>query len=71
MDKLLRFEVVLPVLVVQLELGTPPFLQFPLGGVHLRDVLETVRTVVIRAFMDGHFLLDFPAEQSQAAVRAE
>jgi hypothetical protein len=21
--------------------------------------------------MDGHFLLDFPAEQSQAAIRAE
>jgi len=71
MFKFLRLEVVLPVLVVELELRTPLFLQFPLGGIKLRDGLEAVRTVVIGAFMDGHFLLDFPAEQSKTAMGAE
>jgi hypothetical protein len=42
-----------------------------LGGIKLCDGSKTVRTAAIRAFMDGHFFLDFPAEQSQTAVRAE
>jgi hypothetical protein len=71
MDKLLRFKVVLPVLVVELELRASLFLESPLGGIEFCDGLETMRTVVIRAFMDGHFLLDFPAEKSQTAVRTE
>ncbi|TLM98636.1 hypothetical protein FDZ71_16855 [bacterium] len=71
MDKLLQFEVVLPVLIVELELGTPLFLKLPLCRVQLCEGLQAVRTVVIRAFVDGHFLLDFPAEKSQAAIRAE
>jgi len=33
--------------------------------------LKTVRTFAVRAFVDSHLLPDFPAEQSQAAVRAE
>jgi len=70
-DKLRRFEVVLPVLVVELELRTPLFLKNLLGGIKLCDGLKTVRAVVIRAFMDSHFFLHFPAEQSQTAVRAE
>lgn len=71
MGKLLRFEVVLPVLIVELELGTALFLKNPLGGVQLRERLQAVRTVVIRAFVDGNFLLDFPAEKSQTTMRTE
>jgi len=70
-DKLRRFEMVLPVLVVELELRTSHFLKNLLGGIKLCDGLKTVRADVIRAFMDSHFFLDFPAEQSQTAVRAE
>lgn len=47
MVKLFRFEVVLPVLVVEFELRTSLFLKSPLGGIKLCDGLETVRTVVI------------------------
>jgi hypothetical protein len=70
-NKLLWFEVVLPVLIVELELGTAFFLKFLLCGVKLRKSLEAVRTVVIRAFIDGDFLLGFPAEQRETAMRAE
>jgi len=50
---------VLPVLVVELELRTSHFLKNLLGGIKLCDGLKTVRAVVIRAFMDCHFFLDF------------
>ena len=62
MNKLLWFEMVLTVLIVELELGTALFLQFLLCRVKLREGLEAMGTVVIRAFMDGDFLLDFPTE---------
>jgi hypothetical protein len=70
-NKLLWFEVVLTVLIVELKLGTALFLQVLLCGVKLREGLEAMRTVVIRAFMDGDFLLDFPAEQCQTTMRTE
>lgn len=71
MNKLLWPEVVLTVLIVELELGTAHFLQFLLCWVKLREGLEAMRTVVIRAFIYGDFLLDFPAEQRQTTMRAE
>lgn len=71
MDKFLWFVVVLPVLVVELELRTSLFLKGPFGRVQLCDGLEPVGTVVIMAFMDGNFLLEFPSKQSQPAIRAE
>jgi hypothetical protein len=71
MNEFLRFEVILPVLVVELELGTSLLLQFLLGGIQLCEGLQAVRAVVIGAFMDGDFLLDFPAKQSQTTMRAE
>lgn len=71
MNKLLWFEVVLSVLIVEFELGTALFLKFLLCGIKLRESLEAMRTVVIGAFIDGDFLLGFPEEQSQTAMRAE
>jgi len=70
-EKLFCFEMVLPVLVVELELRTSLFLQSPLGWIKLREGLETVWTVVVGAFVNGHFLLGFPAKQSKTAIGTE
>ena len=71
MVKFCEFEVVLPVLVVEFELRTFLFQKSALGGIKLCYGLETMGAVVIWAFMDGHLLPDFPAEESQTAIRTE
>jgi len=70
-EKFLCFEMVLPVLIVELELRTSLFLQSPLGWIKLREGMETVWTVIVGAFVNGHFLLEFPAKQSKTAMGAE
>ena len=69
--QLFRFVVIFPVLVVDFELRTFLFHQFPLGFIELGKRLDTVRTVIVWAFMDGHFLLRFPPEESQATMGTE
>jgi hypothetical protein len=71
MVKFLQLEMILPVLVVEFELGATLFHQGPFGGVELGDGLETVRTVIVGAFVNGYFLSIFPAEQRQPAMGAE
>ena len=61
---------VLTVLVVEFKLRTSFFEKNLLARVQLIDGLNTMGTVVIGTFMDGHFFLYFPAEESQPAVRA-
>jgi hypothetical protein len=71
MIKLLQFVMILPILVVDLELRAALFHQGPLGRIELGDGLETVRAVIVGAFVDGYFLLNFPAEERQSAMGTE
>lgn len=62
---------IFPVLVVDFELRTFLFHQFPLDFVELGNRLDTVRTVIIWALVNGHFLLRLPAKESQATMGTE
>ena len=57
MFQLFRFVVILAVLVVDFELRTFLFHQLSFGFIELGKRLDTVRTVIIRALVNGHFLL--------------
>lgn len=71
MFQLFRFVVIFPVLVVNFELRTFLFHQFPLGAIELGKRLDTVWTVIIWTLVNGHFLLRFPPEESQTAMGTE
>jgi hypothetical protein len=47
MVKFLNLEMILPVLVVELELGAALFHQGTFGGIELGNGLETMRTVIV------------------------
>ena len=71
MVKLLQLEMILSILIVELELGATLFHQGMFGGIELGDGLETVRTVIVGAFVNGYFFFIFPAKERQPAMRAE
>lgn len=71
MFQLFRFVVIFPVLVVDFELRTFLFHQLSFGFIELGKRLDTVRTVIVWAFMNGHFLLRLPPEESQPTMGTE
>lgn len=71
MFQFFRFVVILPVLVVDFELRTFLFQQLSLGFIELGNRLDTVRTVIIWALVNGHFLLQFPSKESQTTMGTE
>jgi hypothetical protein len=71
MIKFIRSEVILPVLIVEFELGTFLLHKRPFSRIEFGDGLDAVRTIIVRALVDGHFLLMFPSKESKTAIRAE
>lgn len=71
MFQFFRFVVIFPVLVVDFELRTFLFHQLSLGFIELGNRLDTVRTIIIWALVNGHFLLRFPSKESQTTMGTE
>jgi len=69
--KFIGSEMILPVLVSELKLGTLHLHQFPFRRIEFGDGLEAMRALVVRALMDGHFLVLLPAKESPTAIRAK
>jgi len=69
--KFIRSEVILPVLIVELELRTLHLHQRPFSSIEFGNGLDAVRAIIVRALVDGHFLLMLPSKESQTAIRAE
>ena len=62
---------ILPVLVVEFELGALHLHKRPFSSIEFGDGLDAVGAVIVRALVDGHFLLMLPSKESQTAIRAE
>lgn len=71
MIQFIRSEVILPVLVVEFELGTLHLHKRPFSRIESGDGLDAVRAIIVRALVNGHFLLMLPSKESQTAIRAE
>lgn len=62
---------ILPVLIVEFELGTLHLHKRPFSRIEFGNGFDAVRTIIVRALMDGHFLLMLPSKESQTAIRAK
>ena len=71
MIKLLRSEVILPVLVIEFELGTLLLHKLPFSSIEFGNGFDAVRAIIVRALVDCHFLLMLPSKESQTTIRAE
>lgn len=62
---------IFPVLIVELELGTFLLKQGHLRWIEFAESLETMRAVIIAAFIDCDLFTLFPAKECAMAIRAE
>ncbi len=71
MHKFLRFIMILPVLVAELELRGSFLLQNSFRGVGLGNCLDAMLTVIVTTLIDRDLFPTLPAEESMAAIGEE
>lgn len=71
MIQFIRSEVILPVLVIELELRTLHLHKRPFSSIEFGNGFDAMWAIIVRALVNGHFLLMLPSKESQTAIRAK
>lgn len=71
MIQFIRSEVILPILVIELELRTLHLHKRSFNRIEFGNGLDAMWTIIVRALVNGHFLLMLPSKESQTAIRAK